>query len=453
MGQNPSVAERASDLVEWQHRDDHFKVFSHRLGQLWDFKDSMKSEDIDTRMGNTISVGEDNHLRAQEDPRTEQQGTRSLKGYVSLKKKRLIRESFNLDLAYITTRVIAMGFPAKGYQSAFRNSRQDVISFLDTYHPTHHKIYNLCSEPDRYYSIKDFPNTRVGMYPIKDHYPANVFLTFVFCLDAYFYMREHSENVIAVHCKAGKGRTGMMIACFLLFSGVCSSANQAIQYYGRRRSYDWVGVSIPSQIRSVEQFESFLIQEFGPDFRKRCDYMVQRYDVISQRLRARMEKPFRLLALWLKSPETIRPFQRRAKVSIRFQDSEKDFTVDFQPQLTPVGVFFQPVGDVVVSGDFCILFKKTFLKFTLWINPTFFNSQLQPQQAELLGVPAKETVCQQFDFFQRRAALEQVQESQFVLDLPRKCKSDFDKYESKFPPELLKGMSLIVVCSKVLRNS
>lgn len=453
MGQSPSVAERASDLVEWQHRDDHFKVFSHRLGQLYMFTDSSESKEIDKRMGPPTCEEEDKHLDQDQDPRTEQRGARTLKGYVSLQKKRLVREPFNLDLAYITTRVIAMGFPAKGYQSAFRNSRQEVISFLDTYHPTHHKIYNLCSESDRYYSIKDFPNTRVGMYPIKDHYPASVFLAFVFCLDAYFYMREHSENVIAVHCKAGKGRTGMMIACFLLFSGTCPSASEAIKYYGRRRSYDWVGVSIPSQIRCVEQFESFLLEEFGGNFREKYDYMVQRYDVISQRLRARMEKPFRLLALWLKSPEALRPFQRRAKVSIRFQDSEKDFAVDFYPQVTSAGVFFKPSGDVVVSGDFCIFFKKTYLKFTLWINPTFFNSHLQSEQAELLAVPAAETVCEEFAFFQRREELARVQDHNWKMELPRKCKSDFDNYESKFPSEQLKNMSLTIVCSTVLRNS
>ena len=451
MGQSPSVAERASDLVEWQHRDDYFKIFSHRLGQLSAFSDSTSSVEVDKCMHNEMCVGEDQRLRLEEDPRTEQRESRGLRGYVSLRKKRLIHDHFDLDLAYITTRVIAMGFPAKGYQSAFRNSRQDVISFLDTYHPTQHKIYNLCSEPDRYYSIKDFPNTHVGMYPVKDHYPANIFLTFVFCLDAYYYMRADSRNVIAVHCKAGKGRTGMMIASFLLFSGQCDSASQAIQYYGRRRSHDWVGVSIPSQIRSVEQFESFLREEFGGNFTKRCDYMVQRYDVISQRLRARMEQPFRLLALWLKSTGEVRPFRNRAKVSIRFQDSEKDFTVDFAPEATPEGVFFRPADNVVVSGDFCILFKKTFLQFNIWVNPTFFKGKLTPEHADRIGVPVEEGVCDDFKFIRLRTELQTV-EGQDCIDLPRKSRSDFDKYASKFPEEQVKEMTLTVVCSTVLRN-
>jgi hypothetical protein len=289
------------------------------------------------------------------------------------------------------------------------------------------------------------------MYPIKDHYPANVFLTFVFCLDAYYYMRADSGNVIAVHCKAGKGRTGMMIASFLLFSGLCNSASQAIQYYGRRRSHDWVGVSIPSQIRSVEQFESFLREEFGGDFTKRFDYMVQRYDVISQRLRARMEQPFRLLALWLKSTGEIRPFMNRARVSIRFQDSEKDFTVDFAPEVTPEGVFFRPADTVVVSGDFCILFKKTFLQFTIWVNPTFFKGKLTPEQAGRIGVPVEEGICDEFQFNRNRTELQMVDGGDWI-NLPRKSKSDFDKYASKFPDEEVKQMTLTVVCSTVLRS-
>jgi protein-tyrosine phosphatase len=35
--------------------------------------------------------------------------------------------------------------------------------------------------------------------------------------DAYAWLTAHPENVVAVHCKAGKGRTGTMICCLLLF--------------------------------------------------------------------------------------------------------------------------------------------------------------------------------------------------------------------------------------------
>jgi phosphatidylinositol-3,4,5-trisphosphate 3-phosphatase/dual-specificity protein phosphatase PTEN len=66
-----------------------------------------------------------------------------IKRCVSLKKKRFENDLFDLDLAYITYKVIAMGYPSTGYESIYRNSRSDVISFMTSYHPTHYKIYNL----------------------------------------------------------------------------------------------------------------------------------------------------------------------------------------------------------------------------------------------------------------------------------------------------------------------
>lgn len=52
--------------------------------------------------------------------------SRSTKGafihsIVSQNRMRFNDEEFNLDLAYISTRVIAMGFPAAGIRSIYRN--------------------------------------------------------------------------------------------------------------------------------------------------------------------------------------------------------------------------------------------------------------------------------------------------------------------------------------------
>ena len=52
-----------------------------------------------------------------------------------------------------------------------------------------------------------------------------------------------ADNVIVVHCNAGKGRTGTSIACFFLYSGLAENAEDAINYYGRKRFRHGFGIT------------------------------------------------------------------------------------------------------------------------------------------------------------------------------------------------------------------
>ena len=42
---------------------------------------------------------------------------------------------------------------------------------------------------------------------------------------------QHEENVIAVHCKAGKGRTGMLVSCLLVHMGIAQTAEEAQAFF------------------------------------------------------------------------------------------------------------------------------------------------------------------------------------------------------------------------------
>ena len=54
------------------------------------------------------------------------------------------------------------------------------------------------------------------------------------------------EPVIVVHCKAGKGRTGMMICSLLVFLGMFKTHTQAIAHYNGARARNNKALTINS---------------------------------------------------------------------------------------------------------------------------------------------------------------------------------------------------------------
>jgi phosphatidylinositol-3,4,5-trisphosphate 3-phosphatase/dual-specificity protein phosphatase PTEN len=178
-----------------------------------------------------------------------------LRGMVSLKKQRYQQDGVDLDLAYITPQLIAMGFPSEGAETMYRNPMPEVVDFFDAKHPGQVKVYNLCSE--RWY-----PPSRFGgvfeRFPFDDHNPPPLALIWPCCASMHAHLAASPAHVAAVHCKAGKGRTGLIIAAYLIYSGQCVTAQDALDVFAEMRTKDGKGVAIPSQKRYLTYFAEIM---------------------------------------------------------------------------------------------------------------------------------------------------------------------------------------------------
>ena len=201
--------------------------------------------------------------------------TSSARRMVSTNKTRYTAHGFDLDLTYITPRVIAMGLPSTSLEGLYRNPIDEVARFFNTLHPRHFLIVNCCSE--RRYDSEPFEG-RVLSFPFDDHNPPPLSTAVEFCTTVDRFLAEDDSNVVAVHCKGGKGRTGTMIACWLLYASMGMTtegmegqgegrpgegslfAEEAMKVFARSRTEKGVGgkvqgVSGPSQKRYVHYFE------------------------------------------------------------------------------------------------------------------------------------------------------------------------------------------------------
>lgn len=124
---------------------------------------------------------------------------------------------------------------------------------------------------------------QVATFPFSDHNCPPIQLIASFCQSAYSWLKEDIQNVVVVHCKAGMGRTGLMICSLLLFLKAshdnqlqrlwnvsCAlfslwvlqfltvniilqffpTAEEAIDYFNHKRCVDGKALVLPSQIVS-----------------------------------------------------------------------------------------------------------------------------------------------------------------------------------------------------------
>ncbi|BFZ57280.1 Telomerase protein component 1 [Savitreella phatthalungensis] len=169
---------------------------------------------------------------------------------------RYTSEGHDLDLSFVTPEICAMSLPSTStIEMLYRNGLVKVRAFLDG-HGVDWRVFELRAEGAGY-TDQDFDG-RVSHFPFVDHHPPPFVLLpqIVSAIDTHLSRDPDpvkGKPLAVVHCKAGKGRSGLATCSFLVARrGFTTADAKALFTEKRMRKGFGEGVSIPSQVRYLD---------------------------------------------------------------------------------------------------------------------------------------------------------------------------------------------------------
>ena len=125
----------------------------------------------------------------------------TLRELTSGKRRRFRQSGFNLDLSFITPRLVAMGLPSDGLESLYRNSRADVSEMLQMYFGAGGYLVVNVSERE-YDGANEFKPGEYVHCGWPDHHAPPLEQLWELAGKVNAWLAEQAPRVVVVHCKA-----------------------------------------------------------------------------------------------------------------------------------------------------------------------------------------------------------------------------------------------------------
>ncbi|XP_077470916.1 tensin-3 [Stigmatopora argus] len=167
-----------------------------------------------------------------------------------------MEEGYELDLTYITERIIAVSFPRGCQEEIYTHNLKDVTRMLKSKHADNYLIINLSEK--RHDLTRMNPKTLDTGWPDMHAPPLDKICTICKAMESW--LNADPLHVVVIHCRGGKGRIGVVISSFVNFTDVSASADQALDRFAMRKYYDdkVSALMTPSQKRYVWILNSLL---------------------------------------------------------------------------------------------------------------------------------------------------------------------------------------------------
>uniref|UniRef100_A0A2K5TQ28 Tensin 1 n=1 Tax=Macaca fascicularis TaxID=9541 RepID=A0A2K5TQ28_MACFA len=169
---------------------------------------------------------------------------------------RTMEDSCELDLVYVTERIIAVSFPSTANEENFRSNLREVAQMLKSKHGGNYLLFNLSERRPDITKL----HAKVLEFGWPDlHTPALEKICSI-CKAMDTWLNADPHNVVVLHNKGNRGRIGVVIAAYMHYSNISASADQALDRFAMKRFYEdkIVPIGQPSQRRYVHYFSGLL---------------------------------------------------------------------------------------------------------------------------------------------------------------------------------------------------
>ncbi|KAM9235722.1 tensin-1 isoform 3-T3 [Leptosomus discolor] len=167
-----------------------------------------------------------------------------------------MESSCELDLVYITERIIAVSYPSTAEEHSFCSNLREVAHMLKSKHGDNYVLFNLSER--RHDVSKLHPKVLDFGWPDL-HTPALEKICSI-CKAMDTWLNAAAHNVVVLHNKGNRGRLGVVVAAYMHYSNISASADQALDRFAMKRFYEdkIVPVGQPSQKRYIHYFSGLL---------------------------------------------------------------------------------------------------------------------------------------------------------------------------------------------------
>uniref|UniRef100_A0A2K6BR94 Tensin-2 n=1 Tax=Macaca nemestrina TaxID=9545 RepID=A0A2K6BR94_MACNE len=168
----------------------------------------------------------------------------------------LMERRWDLDLTYVTERILAAAFPARPDEQRHRGHLRELAHVLQSKHRDKYLLFNLSEK--RHDLSRLNPKVQDFGWPELHAPPLDKLCSICKAMETW--LSADPQHVVVLYCKGSKGKLGVIVSAYMHYSKISAGADQALATLTMRKfCEDKVATELqPSQRRYISYFSGLL---------------------------------------------------------------------------------------------------------------------------------------------------------------------------------------------------